>query len=180
MKKEDSIKEQKWINTIREITMPDGIKEELLHNCQNKIRTKNHLFRYSRLISAAAVVFAALIVMSIPAYAAYDLHQTKTLAIFFDKGISDEEIMAIGNALSGMEEISSVYFTNPNEAWITFSEEYLGEALASCFSENPLKDSANYQVTVKLNADTKKVRNEIERLEGVRLISDLYELKEME
>ncbi|MBO5057138.1 MAG: permease-like cell division protein FtsX [Lachnospiraceae bacterium] len=174
------MKEEKWINAIEEITMPENMKEDLLRNCQNKVRTKNPLFRYSRLITAAAVIMAVLITMSFPAYAAYDLHQTKNLAIFFEEGISYEEIEAIGNALSGMEEISSVYFTNPDEAWIIFSEKYMDEAWTAFFSENPLKDSANYRVTVKLNADTEKVRNKIEQIAGVRKITNLYELDEME
>lgn len=174
------MKEEKWINAIEEITMPENMKENLLRNCQNKVRTKNPLFRYSRLITAAAIIMAVLITMSFPAYAAYDLHQTKNLAIFFEEGISYEEIKAIGNALSGMEEISSVYFTNPDEAWVIFSEKYMDEAWTAFFSENPLKDSANYRVTVKLNADTEKVRNKIEQIAGVRKITNLYELDEME
>lgn len=180
IKEDFCMEEQNWVNTIKEITMPDKIAEELLHNCQNKVRTKNPLFRYSRLITAAAVIMAVLITMSFPAYAAYDLHQTKNLAIFFEEGISYEEIKDIGNILSGMEEISSIYFTNPDEAWVTFSEKYMDEAFTAFFSENPLKDSANYRVTVKLNANTAKVREKIEQIEGVRLISDLYELNEME
>lgn len=174
------MKEEKWINAIEEITMPENMKEELLRNCQNKVRTQNPLFRYSRLITAAAVIMAVLITMSFPAYAAYDLHQTKNLSIFFEEGISYEEIEDIGNALSGMEEISSVYFTNPDEAWVIFSEKYMDEAWTAFFSENPLKDSANYRVTVKLNADTEKVRNKIEQIAGVRKITNLYELDEME
>lgn len=174
------MKEEKWINAIEEITMPENMKEELLHNCQNKVRTRNPLFRYSRLITAAAAVIAILITMSFPVYAAYDLHQTKNLAIFFEEGISYEGIRTIGNALSEMKEISSVSFINPDEAWAEFSKEYLDEALTASFSENPLKDSANYRVTVKLNADTEKVRNKIEQIAGVRKITNLYELDEME
>lgn len=174
------MKEKKWINAIEEITMPENMKEELLRNCQSKARTKNLLFRYSRLITAVAIIVAVIITMSFPAYAAYDLHQTKNLAVFFEAGLSDEEIRSIGDTLSGMEELSSVRFISSDKAWAEFSEEYLTETLTASFSENPLKDSANYRATVKLNADTEGARNKISQIEGVRKITNLYELDEME
>ena len=50
--------------------------------------------------------------------------------------------------------------------------------LASAFTENPLADSFNYRLGVRLNADTQKVREEISRLDGVRLVQDFGELKD--
>ena len=48
------------------------------------------------------------------------------------------------------------------------------------FEENPLKDSFNYRVTVKLDADTKEIRGCIEQICGVRRVNDLSEMKQME
>ena len=49
--------------------------------------------------------------------------------------------------------------------------------IAQEFDENPLADSFNYKLTVELSANTKEVREAIENVEGVRMVSDLSELK---
>lgn len=49
--------------------------------------------------------------------------------------------------------------------------------LAQEFDENPLEDSFNYKLTVELSANTKEVREAIGKVEGVRMVSDLSELK---
>ncbi len=77
-----------------------------------------------------------------------------------------------------MEGIYAVRFISAEEAWESFATEYLTDELKAAFPENPLTDSFNYQVTISLNANTKKVREQINRLEGVRHTSNLYELKE--
>ena len=48
------------------------------------------------------------------------------------------------------------------------------------FSENPLQNSSNYRVAVRLDADTAQIRELIEQLDGVRRIKDLKELEESE
>lgn len=167
-----------WTNTIRQLTMPEQMKKELVENCKKKVHTKNTLFRYSRLITASAVTAALLLIVSVPAYAGYDLHQTKNLNIYFDSGISMEQIESIGRELHAMEDIYSMRYVGPEEAWQVFANEYLTDELAACFTENPLADSASYRVTVKLGANTEEVRNQIAQLEGVRHIFNLYEMED--
>ena len=43
------------------------------------------------------------------------------------------------------------------------------------FDNNPLKDSANYQVTIKFFSDTDNVRKQIENISGVRMVVDQRE-----
>ena len=171
------MKETNWIDTVKAITMPTQMKEELIHNSLERKYSKKPLFCYSKLIIAAAAI-ALLVTISIPSYAAYDLYHTKNIQVFFETEISQEQIDAIGEELKTMEGIYAVKFISAEEAWESFATEYLTEELKAAFPENPLADSFNYQVTISLNANTKKVREQINRLEGVRHTSNLYELKE--
>lgn len=172
------MKEQNIINAVKEITMPQEMKEKLFDNCKKKSRTKNILFRHSRLIASAAIAMVFLVTVSLPAYAAYDLYNTKNIEVFFEKGISQEQIDMIGDTLSGMDGVYAIRFISADEAWDTFSGKYLTEELIASFTENPLADSFSYRVTVSLSADTKEIRSRIEQLEGVRKTSNLYELDE--
>lgn len=58
--------------------------------------------------------------------------------------------------------------------------DFLPEDIAVQFTENPLKDSSNYSVTVKLDADTAAIREQITKPDGVRLVNDRNELREAE
>lgn len=165
-----------FTTAINGLAMPETMKMELINGCQKKQRTKNFLFRCSKPIAIAA---AAVLILTagIPSYAAYDLYQTKNVKVFFEEGVSQEEIDAVGAALRAMDGVSSVEFITADEAWNTFSAEYLTEDLAASFEENPLAESFNYHVTINLTADTAEIRTHIEQLHGVRHTSDLYELR---
>ena len=92
--------------------------------------------------------------------------------------ITKEQIDELGEALSSMDGIVSVRFVSAGEAWEEFADAYLSRELAASFDANPLADSANYEVTVGLGADTRAVREQILKLAGVRRLADRYEQKE--
>lgn len=169
---------EKLKQSIQGITMPKQMKESLINGCQSRRHTDNFWFRNSR--TAAAVLTAAVIALtaSMPAYAAYDLYQTKNLAVFFDYDIQKEQIDELGEALSSMDGIVSVRFVSAGEAWEEFADAYLSRELAASFDANPLADSANYEVTVGLGADTRAVREQILKLAGVRRLAGRYEQKQ--
>lgn len=171
------MKEINWNDTINTITMPKQMKENLLGNCLKKKRTKSPLFFRTRLIAATAAI-VLLAAASIPSYAAYDLYHTKNIDVFFEAGISQEQIRRIGEELEAMKGIYSIRFVSGEEAWETFANEYLTDELKASFSGNPLANSDSYRVTIKLNANTKEVRNQISNLEGVSKVSNLYESDE--
>lgn len=174
------MKETILVNAIKEITMPEQMKAELSDSCQRRIHEKKPFFCFSRPLTAAAAAIAFLIGIYIPSYAAYDLHQTKNIEVFFDTGVSQSQIDEVGKSLSNMEGIYAFRFISAKEAWQKFSKEFLTEELASSFHENPLKDSFSYHVVIRWNASTKEIREQIEQLNGVRLVADQYELKELQ
>lgn len=174
-----TIMEKDLNQAVTGITMPERMADELLTDCLHAKHTKNFRFRYSKLIAAALAVIISTAV-STTSYAAYNLYQIKNLMVFFDYGITQEQIDAIGQELSGISGLYALRFKSGDEAWMEFQRQYLTEDTASQFMENPLKDSSSYCVTVKLDADTKALREQIEQIDGVRLVNDLNELKEAE
>lgn len=158
------------------ITMPAGLAETLVQSCTST-RTKRPFYtRYSR--TAAVLIAAFALLISGSTSFAYNIYQEKNLAVFMESGLSRTEIDRIGGQLSQIPGVSSCRFVSGDEAWNAFSSTYLDAELAAAFTENPLADSFNYRLSVRLDTDTEKVREEIARLAGVRLVRNLEELEE--
>ncbi len=161
------------------ITMPSELSDTLLRGCTVS-RTKRFPYtRYSRLAMALIAAFAIMITGT-TSYAAYNVYQEKNLAVFMESTLSQIEIDRIGEELVQIPGIASCRFISGDEAWNEFRTTYLDdvEGLADAFSENPLQNSFNYRLSVRLNADTQAIREEISRIDGVRLVQDLSELKQ--
>lgn len=158
------------------IAMPAGLADTLTQNCTAH-RTKRPIYaRYSK--TAAVLIAAFVILISGTTSFAYNIYQEKNLAVFMESGLSQAEIDRIGGQLSQIPGVSSCRFVSGDEAWNEFSSKYLDAELTAAFTENPLADSYNYRLGVRLDADTEKVREEIGQLAGVRKVQNLEELKE--
>lgn len=158
------------------IAMPVELADTLTENCTAH-RTKRPF--YARCSRTAAVLIAAFaILISGTTSFAYNIYQEKNLAVFMESGLSQAEIDRIGEQLSQIPGVSSCRFVSGDEAWNEFSSKYLDAELTVTFTENPLKNSFNYRIGIRLDANTEKVREEIAQLAGVRLVQNLEELKE--
>lgn len=169
--------DKKWIQALQKIKLPEDKKEELTERCMKKQHCSNIVLRYSGWIAACACLVISMAV-GLPTYAAYHLYQIKNMDVFFDSAVTQEQIDEIGETLAQMDGIYSVRFVSGDEAWDTFQNKYfVGEfsSLAHMFEGNPLENSSSYRVTVKLDADEEKVREEIGAIEGVRMVTDLRE-----
>ena len=71
--------------------------------------------------------------------------QGVSVTVFFDAGLEDTRIQEIGEMIARRTEVSNVHFVSADEAWQSFKQDYLGE-YADGFTENPLANSANYQI----------------------------------
>ena len=93
-----------------------------------------------------------------------------SVTIFFDEGLSQERIEEIGALIDKRPEVSKKEFISADEAWESFKEEYLGE-YSDGFTENPLADSANYQIYLSDVSLQPALVTYLEGLEGVRLVN---------
>ena len=90
--------------------------------------------------------------------------------VFFDDGIEDRRIQEIGELIMRRTEVSDVNFVSAEQAWESFKEEYLGD-YADGFTENPLADSANYEVYLNDVSMQSALVTYLESLDGVRLVN---------
>ena len=171
--------EKNMIQLKDSITMPTEMSDALLQNCSQSHRKHNRYSRYSKICAVLAALFCITAIGS-TSYAAYNAYQEKQLAIFISSDLTQEEKAALGEQLAQMPEISSCLYISGDEAWEEFKANYLTEEIALYFTENPLKDSDNYQVSIRLGADTQAVRDKISQLDGVRKITTLRDLDAMQ
>lgn len=144
-----------------------------------------HSTRYRRLCAAAAALFCIFAVGSTSL--AYNVYQEKQLAVFMDADLSQAEIDHIGQELAKISGLSScqslsVQYISGDEAWEEFKATYFtdenGEEmteLTAGIEGNPLADSFNYRVSIRMTADTQAVRERITSLPGVRKVTTLRE-----
>lgn len=93
-----------------------------------------------------------------------------SVTVFFDEGISQERIEEIGALIDKRTEVSKKRFISADEAWAEFKEEYLGE-YADGFTENPLADSANFQIYLNDVSMQPALVTYLESLEGIRTVN---------
>lgn len=181
------------------LTMPSGMAEALKaavtvsgnrhEDCRRfspRARSANSRFRsgrYRRLCAAAAALFCIFAVGSTSL--AYNVYQEKQLAVFMEPDLSQAEIDYINQEIAEIGGISSCQYISGDRAWEEFKAAYFTDEngremteLTGGFKENPLADSFNYRVSVRLNADTQTVREQIGRLPGVRKITTVREAEE--
>lgn len=93
-----------------------------------------------------------------------------SVTVFFDEGISDERIQQIGEEIDKRPEVADKVFVSADEAWESFKEEYLGE-YSDGFTENPLENSANYQIYMNDVSMQPALVSFLEGLEGIRTVN---------
>lgn len=91
------------------------------------------------------------------------------VTVFFDEGLEDAKIAEIGEIIAKREEVRDMNFVSADEAWESFKED-LGE-YAEGITENPLEDSANYEIYLNDIAQQNSLVTYLESIEGVREVN---------
>lgn len=93
------------------------------------------------------------------------------ITVFFNQDLSEEEIHHIGAQIEKRSEVSDMHYVSAEAAWEQFKSEYFGDKpeLADAFADdNPLADSANYQVYLNDVSQQANLVKYVESIEGVR------------
>lgn len=93
-----------------------------------------------------------------------------SITVFFDEGISQEKIEEIGVLIDKRPEVSKKNFISADQAWESFKTEYLGE-YADGFTENPLADSASYEIYLNDVSMQPALVSYLEGVDGVRTVN---------
>lgn len=103
-------------------------------------------------------------------------HMVKTaeegvsVTVFFDEGLDEAAIQAIGEQISRRVEVRELVFKSAEQVWEEFKVDYLGE-YAEGFTENPLQDCANYEIYLNDVSMQGALVTYLESLEGVRQVN---------
>ena len=93
---------------------------------------------------------------------------------FFDEGMKESEILEIGEKIESRSEVSEMVYVSAEEAWEEYKEVYFSEnpQLAEGFADdNPLANSAHFEIYVKDVELQDELVTYIESIEGVRKIN---------
>ena len=135
---------------------------------------RNKLFSLASIGTIAACVFLISVILAIIINVNYMetyVEQKVGINIFFEKGISQENIQSIGEVLKSNGKVKEFTYTSAEQAWENFKQDYFGEhpELAEGFKDdNPLADSASYKVFLNNIEDQQSFVEEMQKVEGVR------------
>ena len=92
------------------------------------------------------------------------------ISVFFDEGISQERIDEIGDIIRKRPEVSNYDFISAEEAGEYYKEEYFAgsEEAAAGFADNPLANSASYQIYMNDISMQDALVVYLESVDGVR------------
>ena len=139
---------------------------------------RNIRFSLASIATMAACIFLFGLFLALVMNFRYMVHSAEegvAVVVYFDEGAKQEQIDDIGAKIRKMTEVDHADYISADQAWEEFRDDYLGgdENLAEGFrdQDNPLANSASYQVYLKNVEDQDKVVAEIEKMDGVRDVS---------
>lgn len=134
---------------------------------------RNKLFSLASIATIAACLFLFGVFYAIVAnfqHIVRNAEEGVSVWVFFDEGIEDIRIQQIGDMIAKRPEVAKMDFISADEAWEGFRDEYLGE-YGDGFTENPLENSANYQVYLNDVSMQSALVTYLESIDGVRMVN---------
>lgn len=134
---------------------------------------RNKLFSLASIATIAACLFLFGIFYAIVAnfqHIVKNAQEGVSVWVFFDEGIEDIRIQQIGDMIAKRPEVAKMDFISAEQAWESFRDEYLGE-YGDGFTENPLENSANYQVYLSDVSMQSALVTYLESIDGVRMVN---------
>lgn len=134
---------------------------------------RNKMFSLASMATMAACIFMFgifyILVFNVNAMV-QDAEESVAITVFFDEGLPEEQIKAIGEDIAKRTEVRETVYVSADEAWESFKEVYFegNEEYAAGFSENPLANSANYEIYLKDISKQSSLVKYLESIEGVR------------
>lgn len=138
---------------------------------------RNMLFSLASIATIAACFFLFCLFYAIVGNVRHSAEMAETtvgITVFFDEGLDESSILAIGDQIQAREEVERVTYTSAQEAWETFKTKYFEdmEELAAGFADdNPLADSASYEIFLKDISLQEEFVAYLTSIDGVRKVN---------
>lgn len=137
---------------------------------------RNSMFSLASMATMAACIFMFgvfyILVFNVNAMV-QAAEESVAITVFFDEGISDTRIQDIGEDIKKRTEVRDIVYVSAEEAWESFKVDYFkgNEEFASGFSDNPLANSANFEIYLKDVSQQSGLVNYLESIDGVRSVN---------
>ena len=145
---------------------------------QGLVNIRRHfLYTLASIATITACVFLFSVFYSVVEnlrYTVQMVEETVGITVFFDKELSEEEILDLGSQIGLRDEIREMNFVSADEAWESFQKEYLqgAEDLAAGFiDDNPLANMPSYEIFLKDVEQQGEFVTWLEQQPGVRRVN---------
>jgi cell division transport system permease protein len=134
---------------------------------------RNKMFSLASIATMSACIFMFglfyIIIVNFNA-TVRSIEEGVSVTVFFDEGISDERITEIGQLIEDRAEVGDCEFVSAQEAWEDYKAIYFEgrEELAEGFTDNPLANSAHFQVYLSDVSMQDSLVKYLEEQDGVR------------
>lgn len=138
---------------------------------------RNRMFSLASIGTITACLFMFGIFYFILSNFQYMIHNAESsvaVTVFFDEGITSAQINAIGERIGARKEVATYNFVSAEEAWENFKTEVFKDQqdLEESFGDdNPLADSASYQIYLNDISKQGELVAYLEQLDGVRQVN---------
>ncbi len=157
----------------------------LLYSIQQGLKNigRNKMFSIASIATMAACIFMFgifyILVYNVNAMV-QAAEESVAITVFFDEGISDSRIQAIGEEIQKRTEVREIVFVSAEEAWESFKTDYFAgnEEFAEGFSENPLANSANFEIYLKDVSQQSGLVTYLQGIDGVRDVNQSQKVAE--
>lgn len=148
-----------------------GLKQGIKNIIQNKIFSLAAMGTITACLFLLGVFYALVTNFQ---HMVYNAESTVGVIVFFDEGLSGTQINSIGQKIDTHKAVERVEYISATDAWERFKKESLedNQELAQVFGDdNPLENSASYEVYLKDVSRQDEVVNYIQQLKGVRKVN---------
>ena len=141
---------------------------------------RNRMFSLASIGTMTACLFLFGIFYFLLGNLRYAMDKVETsvgVTVFFEEGITLDRLAQLNETISIRPEVAYVTYISPEEAWERYKEDSLDPAQAASFgNDNPLENSASFEVHLRDVSMQEVLVRYINSLDGVRLVNDSKEI----
>lgn len=148
----------------------------LIYTCKQGIKNifRNKVFSLATIATISSCIFLFGLFYCIVVNVQYSVKAAQSgvaVTVFFDEGISDEQIQQIGTQIQSRGEVSRIEYVSSDAAWESFKDDYLGEYADGYEGDNPLDGSENYEIYLSDVAKQPQLVAWLQTVPGVREVN---------
>ena len=131
---------------------------------------RNKMFSMASIATMAACIFLFGLFYSIVVNFSHIVEKAEegvAITVLFDENVTQAAKDRIGEQLAEADGVLSVNYVSAEEAWESFKDDYFGESK----TDNPLRNSDNFEVYMADVSKQKSVVEYAQSLEGVRKVN---------